>query len=145
MVSRVRARVKAGRPSFRGMAPGRYHMLAGLDQRGGAMPGETRKIRGNLPRLCTTTAQILPQWDSNVSMCIWRSPDMIMASILVGIVAGLTSLVVGLIAGQGFLSAMGLYVLGGMAGMSAVLLLAALRSLTRPRRAHDMALATAQG
>lgn len=70
---------------------------------------------------------------------------MIMASILVGIVAGLASFLAGLIAGQGFLPSMGLYVLGGMTGMAAVLMVAGLRSLTRTRRADDMTLATAQG
>lgn len=70
---------------------------------------------------------------------------MIMASILVGIVAGLASFLAGLIAGQGFVPAMGMYVVGGMAGMVAVLMLGGLRGLTRARRTDDMALATAQG
>lgn len=70
---------------------------------------------------------------------------MFMASILVGIVAGLVSFFAGLIAGQGLGLAFGLYILGGLAGMALMLALAGLRHMARGRGAEPLVLSTAQG
>lgn len=56
---------------------------------------------------------------------------MILASILFGILAGLTGFAAALIAGHGLLAALGLYVLGGMVGVAVTLGLLGLRGLIR--------------
>lgn len=59
---------------------------------------------------------------------------MILASILFGILTGIVGFAGALIAGHGLLVALGLYVLGGMAGVVLTLALLALRGLVRPAR-----------
>lgn len=70
---------------------------------------------------------------------------MIMASILVGIVAGVVSFMAGLVSGQGLMSSVGLYVMGGFVGMLAVLVLGGLSRLGRGRAAPELTAATVQG
>ncbi|GGE22999.1 hypothetical protein SAMN05421774_10786 [Gemmobacter megaterium] len=71
---------------------------------------------------------------------------MIMASILVGIVAGSVSFIAGLVTGQGLMSSVGLYVAGGMVGMFAAIAMAGLRQLARSQHSAEQAgLSTAQG
>lgn len=71
---------------------------------------------------------------------------MIMASILVGIVAGSVSFIAGLATGQGLMSSVGLYVAGGMVGMFAAIAMAGLRQLARNQHsAEQTGLSTAQG
>ncbi len=70
---------------------------------------------------------------------------MIMASIIVGIVAGMASFLAGLIAGQGLVLSFGFYVAGGMAGMLGAILIATLRYWAQERRADTLELAGAQG
>jgi hypothetical protein len=70
---------------------------------------------------------------------------MILASILFGILAGIAGFTVALIAGQGVLVALGLYVLAGMAGVVATLVLMGLRRLVRPLRGMGGGLLAARG
>lgn len=59
---------------------------------------------------------------------------MILASLLFGILAGITGFAAALIAGHGVLVALGLYVLGGMVGVAVTLGVLALRGLVRQPR-----------
>jgi hypothetical protein len=59
---------------------------------------------------------------------------MILASILFGILTGIVGFAAALIAGHGLLMALGLYVLGGMAGVVLTLCMLGLRSLVRASR-----------
>jgi hypothetical protein len=63
---------------------------------------------------------------------------MILASIAFGIVTGIVSFAAALIAGQGLIVALGVYILGGIAGVVAMLAISGVRSLVRaPVRARD--------
>lgn len=56
---------------------------------------------------------------------------MAMASILIGILAGVFSFGAALVAGHGFVLAFGFYIIGGMVGMAAAFGIVALRALVR--------------
>jgi hypothetical protein len=56
---------------------------------------------------------------------------MILASIAFGIVTGIVACAAALIAGQGLMVALGVYVLGGIAGVVAMLAISGVRSLVR--------------
>ena len=71
---------------------------------------------------------------------------MIMASILVGIAAGSASFLFGLASGQGFASALGLYVAGGTVGMGSAIALIMARQTIRSHQPTDRSgLSTVRG
>lgn len=70
---------------------------------------------------------------------------MAVASILIGILAGVFSFGAALVAGHGFLLAIGFYIIGGMVGMAAALGIVALRALIRRHAATGGALIALRG
>lgn len=63
---------------------------------------------------------------------------MILASIALGIVTGILSFAAALFAGHGLMVALGVYALGGIVGVAAMLAIGAVRSLARaPAQPRD--------